>query len=132
MSAATFLPLAFDAASINVTGAVVANSVEATTTVVAADVLASDDVSAGDDLSVSGDAAVVGELSCNGNALMGNAAGDTFKTHGATGVSGAQSAFLASPASPGAVYSEPEADAVRDAVVACLDCLKNHGLMASS
>lgn len=70
-----------------------------------------------------------GTIDISGNAEFGSNGADTFKVHG-TGGSGVQSAFVADPASPGAVYSEPEADAVRDAVVSVLTCLKNHGFMA--
>ena len=70
-----------------------------------------------------------GTIDISGNAEFGSNGADTFKVHG-TGGSGVQSAFVADPASPGAVYSEAEADAVRDAVVSVLTCLKNHGFMA--
>lgn len=80
---------------------------------------------------VSGLAVNGGTCDISGAAEFGSNGADTFKVHGTSG-DGLQQAFVASPASPGAVYSEAEADAVRDAVVSCLDALKRHGFMATS
>lgn len=83
-----------------------------------------------------GEVSGIGDLTTTGNTVVGNAAGDTFKTHG-TAEAGTQAANVAAVDTTGAAltsygFTEAQANALVAAVNSLIVCAKTHGLMATS